>query len=161
MLLLKLLKSDDLLNAESALKQAGVDNLVSCCENYLLLLGNYRDELYKLRGTPGISHYQPSPLAQELTEQTRKSVRAAIESTVRERNQTEALLKSLTCINGYDAVKTFNRLEYKGFAEWELGANEVRPKDNNNDERFTLQEAVEIAGLLRRTAYISNKTLFL
>lgn len=150
--------NDNLLQAEQAMKKATCDNIIELCENYLLLLNEYRDELYKFRGTPEINLQESSPLARELIDQTRKAIRSAVEMTTRERNEIERLLDSFTLISGYDAVKTFNQLEYKGFSEWELRANEVRLKTDINNERLTLQEAVETASLLRREAYIKYKT---
>jgi hypothetical protein len=155
---MNLMVNENLRNAEQSLKKATCENIIELCEKYLLRLNEYRDELYKLRGSPEINLQQSSPLVRELVEQTRKAIRQAVETTVRERNEIEILLKSFTVISGYEAVKTFNQLEYKGFAEWELRANEVRPKTDTNNERFTVQEAVETASLLRREAYIKYKT---
>ena len=117
-------------------------------------------QLFKFRGAPEINLQNPSSLARELIEQTRKAIRAAIEITTRERNKMESLLKSFTSISGYEAVQTFNQLEYKGFTEWELRANQVRLKNDDNDETFTIQAAVEIASSLRRKAFIIYKTTF-
>ncbi|HLM00623.1 MAG TPA: hypothetical protein VK400_06175 [Pyrinomonadaceae bacterium] len=158
MLLMNLIVHEELLHAEQALRKATCDNIIELCEKYIGLLTQYRDELYKLRGAPEINLQTSSPLAREIVEQTRKAVRAAIETTTRERNDTEALIKSFTEISGYEAAKTFNQLEYKGFSEWELRANEIRPKTDTNNERIKIAEAVEIASLLRREAYIAYKT---
>jgi hypothetical protein len=157
----KLPDNENLLNAEFALNKANSDNIIELCRAYLSVLIEYRDELYKFRGTPEISLLQTSPPARELTEKTRKAIRSALETTTRERNQTEKLLESFTAINGYQAVKTFNRLKYKGFEGWEMQASGVRLKDNPEEEKLTIQEAVEKAGLLRREAYIIDKTTFL
>lgn len=158
MLITNLMANENLLQAEQALKKATCDNIIELCEKYLLLLTEYRDELYKFRGTPEINLQQSSSFAREMIEQTRKAIRSAVETTAQERNKTEALLRSFTTISGYDAVKTFNQLEYKGFSEWELRANQVRLKTDVNNEHFTIQEAVETASLLRRKAYIEYKT---
>jgi hypothetical protein len=125
------------------------------------LLNEYRRELYKFRGTPEINPQQSSPLARELVEQKRNAIRTELEIITRKRNETESLLQSFTSINGYEAVKTFNQLEYKGFISWELRANEVRPRNDDNNERMTIQEAVETASLLRREAYITYQVTFL
>jgi hypothetical protein len=159
MLIVQLLVNENLLNAESALKQADSGSIIELCRNYLLMLNAYRDELSKLRGTPEISFQSSSTLARELTEQVRKAIRSAIEITTRERNQTESLLKSFTSISGYEAVKTFNQLQYKGSGNWELQAGGVRSK-SNTEELITIQDAVERAGLLRREAYITKKIVF-
>jgi hypothetical protein len=160
MLIVKLLVNENLLNAESALNKADIDNIIELCRKYLVVLNNYRDELSKLRGAPEISFQASSSLARELTEQVRKAIRSAIEITTRERNQIEALLNSFTAISGYEAVDTFNHLQYQGFDNWELQASGVRSKNNPVDELMTIQDAVETAGLLRREAYITNKTAF-
>jgi hypothetical protein len=122
------------------------------------LLDEYRDELYKFRGAPEIDLRQAAPAARESIEQTRRSIRAAVESITERRNQTESLLRSFTAINGADVVKTFNQLEYKGFIGWELRSNRIRLESSG--EQLTVQEAVEIAGLLRRRAYLADKTTF-
>ncbi|HSK72183.1 MAG TPA: hypothetical protein VK892_10840, partial [Pyrinomonadaceae bacterium] len=145
MLITELLVNEDLLRAEYNLNQADSSNIIELCRNYLSLLTEYRNELYKLRGTEEINLQQASALGRELTEQVRKAIRTAVEITTRERNQTESLLESFTSISGYEAVNTFNQLEYKGFADWELRANEVRLKNDTNNERLTVQEAVETA----------------
>jgi hypothetical protein len=158
MLMMNLEVSENLLRAEQALKRATCDNIIELCEKYLFLLNEYRDRLYKFRGTPEINLQPSSPFARELVNQTRKAIRSAVERTTESRNQTESLMMSFTLISGYEAVKTFNQLEYKGFAEWELRANEVRLKTDTDNLRFTIQEAVEIASLLRRKAYVEYKT---
>jgi hypothetical protein len=152
--------NQNLLNAERALKKATCDDIVELCEKYLQLLGEYRDELYKFRGAPEINLQQSSPAAREPVEQKRNAIRAQLESITRERNETEALLQSFTSISGYEAVQTFNRLEYKGFISWELRANEVRPQNDDNNERMTIQQAVDTASLLRRRAYITYRISF-
>jgi hypothetical protein len=157
MLIAHLMVNEKLLEAEQALKKATCDNIIELCEKYLLVLTEYRDELYKFRGAPEIN-LQSSSSASETIEQTRKALRTAVEMTTHERNKTESLLRSFTTISGYDAVKTFNQLEYKGFSEWELRANQVRLKTDTDDEHLTIQEAVEKASLLRRQAYIDYKT---
>ena len=161
MRIVKLLVNENLLNAESALNKADSGNIIELCRKYLILLNTYRDELSKLRGAPEISFQMSSALARELTEQVRKAIRSAIEITTRERNQTESLLSSFTSISGYEAVATFNQLQYKGFDNWELQASGIRSKRNTEDELIAIQEAVETAGLLRREAYIDKKISFL
>lgn len=161
MLIVKLLVNENLLNAEYDLNRANSGNIVEHCRNYLLLLTEYREELYKLRGTPEVNLQQSSTLARELTEQVRKAIRSAVEITTRERNQTESLLKSFTSISGYEAIETFNQLKYKGADNWELRAGGARHKNSADAELMTIQEVVETAGLLRREAYIADKTTFI
>jgi hypothetical protein len=160
MLMMNLPVNENLLNAERALKKATCDNIVELCEKYLQSLNEYRDELYKFRGTPEINLRQSPPAAREPVEQMRNAIRAELENITRRRNETESLLQSFISINGYEAVKTFNRLEYKGFTSWELRANEVRPRNDDNNERMTMQEAVDTASLLRRQAYVTYQTTF-
>ena len=87
-------------------------------------------------------------------------MRTALEFTVREHNKTQSLLNSFTSISGYQATATFNKLKYKGFDSWEMQSSGVRLKGTNNDEFMTIQQAVEIAGALRREAYIKHKITF-
>lgn len=161
MLMVELLVNENLLKAEFALNQANSGNIIELCREYLRVLTEYRDELYKLRGSPEITLQQSSSLARELTQQVRKAIRSALEITTRERNKTESLLESFTSISGYEAIDTFNRLKYKGFDDWQLGANSIRPGNNGNDGQMTMQEAVDMASLLRREAFIMFKTTFL
>ena len=161
MLIVELLVNENLLKAEFALNQANSSNIIELCREYLRVLTEYRDELYKLRGSPEINLQQSSSLARELTQQVRKAIRSAVEITTRERNKTESLLESFSSISGYEAIDTFNRLKYKGFDDWQLGANSIRPGNNGNDGQMTMQEAVDTASLLRREVYIANKTTFL
>lgn len=161
MLMVELLVNENLLKAEFALNQANSGNIIELCREYLRILTEYRDELYKLRGSPEITLQQSSPLARELTQQVRKAIRSAVEITTRERNKTESLLESFTSISGYEAIDTFNRLKYKGFDDWQLGANSIRPGNNGTEGQMTMQEAVDAASLLRREAYIMFKTTFL
>lgn len=160
MLIIELLVNEKLIKAEFALNQANSGNIVDLCRDYLQVLTEYRDELYKLRGVPEINLQQPSLLARELVEQVRKAIRSAVEITTRERHRTESLLASFISISGYEVVNTFNRLKYRGFDNWELKANSVNSQNNGGYEQIAIQEAVETASLLRREAYITGKTTF-
>lgn len=160
MQVIKLLISEKVANAKFALKNANSENIIDLCREYLRLLDEFRDELYKLRGTPEINSSPSSLFVRELLEQTRKAIRTEVVLTTEEYNQTEVLLKSFTSISEYEAVQTFNRLEYKGFAEWELRAHEIRLKNDDNGEKITIQAAIELAGELRRNAYVIYKTTF-
>ncbi|MET0751758.1 MAG: hypothetical protein ABWZ66_00160 [Pyrinomonadaceae bacterium] len=159
MTIINLLINESLIDAELALGKATSDNIVELCRNYLKLLTEYRDQLYDLRGMPEINIKQPSSLGRELIEQARKAVRAAVEITVRERNETESLLESFTTISGHEAAETFNQLKYKDSDSWEMRAGGIRFKDEV--EPISIQEAVDLAGQLRRDAYVANKTTFL
>jgi hypothetical protein len=157
---LLILVNENLLDAKLAVKQANTENILQLCKDYLLLLSKYRDQLYKLRGTPEICLQQSTVMARELVEQTRKAIRTSLEVTTSERNEIEALLKTFTSINGFEATKTFNRLEYKGFDNWELRTGGVRLKDDIDGKQLSIQEAVKIAGNLRRKAYVDHKIIF-
>jgi hypothetical protein len=159
MLIVNLLVNENLLNAEMALNRAESGNIIELCRNYLLLLNEYRDELFKLRSSPEINQQPVSPLARELTEQVRKAIRSAVEITTRERNQAEHLLQTLTAISGYEAAETFNFLQYKGYDNWEMRSGGVRVK-GDDDKLMTVQEAVEKASLLRCEEYVTHKTVF-
>jgi hypothetical protein len=161
MKIINLLINENLLDAEIALSKATSDNIVELCRNYIKLLGEYRDQLYDLRGIPEINLKESSVLGRKLVEQARKAVRAAVEITVRERNKTESLLESFTSINGHEAAETFNQLKYKGFDNWELRAKGIRRKDGNGDEPIPIEDAVDLAGKFRRDAYVADKTTFL
>jgi hypothetical protein len=158
MTIINLLINESLLEAELALSKATSDNVVELCRNYIKLLTEYRDRLYELRGIPEINLAQTSLLGRELIEQARKAVRAAVEITVRERNRTESLLESFTSISGYEAAETFNQLKYKGFDNWELRGGGIRA---TGGEPLRIEEAVDLAGGLRRAAYVADKTTFL
>jgi len=160
MLILEMLFNEKLIEAEIELKQAKSDDIIDLCRNYLQILTEYREDLYKLRGSPKINLEQSSRLARELVEQVRKAIRSTVELTTLKRNQTELLLESFTSISGYEAVVTFNRLKYKGFDNWELKSNSVNVRNNGEFEQIALQEAVEAASLLRREAYLTDKTTF-
>jgi hypothetical protein len=155
-----LLTNEALLKAESALSRADSENIIELCRDYLRLLDEYRDELYRLRGTPEIDLHHSSSSGGKSVEQSRKAVRAALENTVSERNRVESLLESFTSISGYKAAETFNQLKYKGFDNWVIQSGGVKPKDGTGNELMTIQEAVETAGKLRREAYVEHKTVF-
>lgn len=160
MQIIQLLINEELANAEFSFKQASSENIVERCKIYLQMLNRYRDDLDKLCDQPQIRMASYSPFTNELVAQTRNSVQTAVELTSRELHRIVALLDSFTSISGYEAVKTFNLLEYKGYTEWELRAGQVRLINDNNSESHSVEEAVEIAGGLRRTAYVSYKTIF-
>jgi hypothetical protein len=158
MKIINLLINEDLLKAEIALERATADDIVELGNRYLDKLNEYREQLHGLSGIPEIDFAQQSRIGRELIEQSRKAVRAAIEVTTNERNRVESLINSLTLVNGWDAAATFNRLEHKDSKDWELAGTEVRVAKGG--ERMSVQDAVELAGLLRREAYIKWKLVF-
>jgi hypothetical protein len=142
--------------AVHAFDEATTDNIVELCKQYLALLAEYRAELYKLPSALGVNQWSGSFLWEDISN-VRKSIRAAIEKTTRERNRTEALLLSFVSVSGYGAVETFNRQKYKGHDDWELRAGGVaRFSRDIAGERMTVLEAVDIASLLRREEHIAR-----
>lgn len=142
-------------HSQRDLKGATSENIIERCEQYLALLADYRSQLYKLQGTSGIDQRFQSSSSPENVKDTRKVVRMAIENTTQERNRTEMLLLSLTTISSYEAVEIFNRLKYMGHIDWELRASGVKFSDGTGRDLLTIQEAVDIAGLLRRDEYVA------
>ena len=147
---------EKLQNTRRALEGANSENIIELCKQHLALLAEYRSHIYKLRRTYSLDqpsvHGGPSP---EGLKDTRKVVRAAIENTTQERNRTEMLLLSLTTVSGYEAAKIFNRLKYMGHVDWEVRASGVKFSDGSSRDLLTIQEAVDIAGLLRRDEYVA------
>lgn len=154
---LLLLVDENLVSAELALKKATSENIVQLCRDYLSLLSSYRDKLYQLRGTPEICLHLSSAMARESVEQTRKAIRMALEVTGKERNGIESLLKSFTAISGYESALTLNHFNYDGMINWELGSGGVYSKNETGEKRLSMQDAVVIAGRLRREAYIADR----
>jgi hypothetical protein len=150
---------DKLKSTRRALDRANSENIIELCKQHLALLAEYRSHLYELRHTYSSdprSVHAPSP---EDLNDTRKVVRAAIENTTQERNRTEMLLLSLTTVSGYEAAKIFNRLNYLGHVDWELRASGVKFSGGSSRDLMTIQEAVEIAGLLRRDEYVAAQAV--
>ena len=151
---------ENMRNAKSSLALASSENVVELCQKYLATLAKYRDELYKLRGTPEIN-LQDSPLPAGEVENIRKEIRASVTNITTEHNRVQALLKSFTAINGFEAANTFNSHKYKGHSNWELKAGGVRFQGGAESDRIAIYEAVETASRLRREEYSSrNKTSF-
>ena len=146
--------------AENALSKATADNLVELCRAYSTRLGEFRDRLFELRGTPEIDRRNRGMLGPEMIDKARHDLRVALEATTEKRNRTEALIRSFTAITGYEATATFNKLKYKGFDSWELYSGGSRLKYVYADKGLSMAETIETASLLRREAYIDNKTTF-
>jgi hypothetical protein len=141
-------------HARHALNKANPENTVELCKRYLALLDEYRLQLYEL-GKSGVSR-QPisSALAEDLA--ARKSLREAIERTTRERNRTELLLLSITTVSGYEAVQMLNQRKYNGHNDWELRSSGVKSKRSSVGDLMTIQEAVDLASLLRREDHVTQ-----
>jgi hypothetical protein len=140
--------------SKHAVNSATSESIVKQCQEYLALLAEYRNQLYDLRGTPGLNQQSPS-LTEEVPE--RKTIREAIERTTRERNRTQLLLLSFTTVSGYEAVEIFNRRNYGGHDDWELRASGVKFRGGDNSDLMTVQEAVDLASLLRREDHLAQK----
>src|SRR5204863_3901009 len=111
-------------HARHALAGATSDSIIELCKQYLVLLAEYRTELYKLPDALGFKQWA-GPFLWEDVGNVRRAIRDAIEQLTLERNETEALLHSFTAVSGYGAVETFNRRKYRGYADWELRAGGV------------------------------------
>jgi hypothetical protein len=141
--------------SKQAVNRATSESIVKQCKEYLALLAEYRSQLYDLPGTPGVNQPSASP---SLTEEVpdRKTIREAIERTTRERNRTQLLLLSFTTVSGYEAVEIFNQRKYEGHDDWELRASGVKFRGGDNNDLMTIQEAVNLAGLLRREDHLAQ-----
>jgi hypothetical protein len=141
--------------SKQALNRATSESLVEQCKQYLALLAEYRGRLYELQGVPAVSQQTDSP---SLTEEApdRKTIREAIERTTRERNRTQLLLLSFTTVSGYEAVEIFNQRKYEGHDDWELRASGVKFSGGDESALMTIQEAVDLAGMLRREDHVSQ-----
>jgi hypothetical protein len=141
--------------SRQAVNRATSETIVRQCKEYLALLADYRSQLYELQGTPGLNEQSTSP---SLTEEVpdRKTIREAIERTTRERNRTQLLLLSFTTVSGYEAVEIFNQRNYEGHDDWELRASGVKFRGGDNSDLMTVQEAVDLASLLRREDHLAQ-----
>lgn len=141
--------------SKHALNRATSESIVEQCKQYLALLGEYRGRLYELKGMPAVCEQPafPSP-TEEVPD--RKTIREAIERTTRERNRTQLLLLSFTTVSGYEAVEIFNKRKYEGHDDWELRASGVKFRDGEDTDLMTIQEAVDLAGMLRREDYVAQ-----
>ena len=141
--------------SRQAVNRATSETIVGQCKEYLALLADYRSQLYELQGMPGLNKQSTSP---SLTEEVpdRKTIREAIERTTRERNRTQLLLLSFTTVSGYEAVEIFNQRNYEGHDDWELRASGVKFRGGDNSDLMTVQEAVDLASLLRREDHLAQ-----
>src|SRR6185503_16245460 len=140
--------------SKQAVNRATSESIVKQCKEYLALLAEYRDQLYELQVTPGLNQQSASPSLSE--DPDRKTIREAIERTTRERNRTQLLLLSFTTVSGYEAVEIFNRRNYGGHDDWELRAGGVKFRGGDNSDLMTVQEAVDLASLLRREDHLAQ-----
>ena len=141
-----------------ALDRATSDNVVERCKHYLALLVDYRHRLYELQDvTIGPRRSISTSVSEEVPK--RKTIREAIEKTTRERNRTQLLVLSFTTLSGYEAVEIFNRRNYGGHDDWELRASGVKFRGGENSDLMTVQEAVDLASLLRREDHVARNAL--
>ena len=141
--------------SKQAVNSATSESIVKQCKEYLALLADYRSRLYELQGTPGVNQQSAS---RSVTEEVpdRKTIREAIERTTQERNRTELLLLSFTTVSGYEAVEILNRRNYGGHDDWELRASGVKFRGGDNNDLMTVQEAADLASLLRREDHLAQ-----
>ena len=143
--------------SEHALNRATTESIVEQCKQYLALLAEYRGRLFELQGPTAVSREPVSPsLSEEVPD--RKTIRDAIERTTRERNRTQLLLLSFTTVSGYEAVEIFNQRKYEGHDDWELRASGVKFRGGDDNDLMTIQEAVDLAGMLRREDHVAQNS---
>jgi hypothetical protein len=53
-------------------------------------------------------------------------------------------------------VEIFNQHKYEGHDDWELRASGVKFRGGDNSDLMTIQEAVDLAGLLRREDHLAE-----
>lgn len=160
MKIIELIINEEMVDAELAFAMATSSDIIELCQNYLGSLNHYREQLLALKEIPEINLKEQSSFNRELTEQARKAVRAAVEDMTQKRFHFDALLASFTLITGYEAAATLNALRFKGFDSWESYSGGVRLKYNRDDKGLSMDEAIKAASLLRREAYLENKTTF-
>ena len=140
--------------SKQALNTATSENIIEQCKQHLALLAEFRIQLYKLQDLPGVHQQSTLSLSGEVPD--REAIRAAIETTTHERNRIQVLLLSFTTVSGYEAVEIFNQRSYEGHDDWELRASGVR---FHGGDLMTIQEAVDLASLLRRKDYVAQRRL--
>ena len=146
---------EQLSRARHDLQLATSENIIDLCKHYLSLLSDYRTKLYEFAGDALINQPSGSPTSLEDVSETRRAIRTAIENTTKERNGTELLLLSITTVSAYVAVEILNRRKYEGHNDWELRSSGVKFIDGTGSDLLTIQEAVDIAGLLRREELVA------
>ena len=143
-------------HARDALKRASRENIIELCKQYLAVLAEYRSKLYELQWTSRTHQRFTSGSTEEDPGLTRRTIRAAIENTTKERHGTEMLLLSFTTVSGYEAVEIFNRQKYEGRDDWELRSSGVKSAGISGGDLMTIQEAVDLASLIRREEYVAQ-----
>jgi hypothetical protein len=141
--------------SKHALQRATSQNVIEHCKHHLALLANYRSKLYELQETLGLDQASASTTLREVPD--RSAIREAIETTTHERNRTQVLLLSFTTVSGYEAVEIFNERKYEGHEDWELRSTGVKFQGGSDGDLMTIQEAVDLASLLRREDYLLDR----
>jgi hypothetical protein len=142
-------------HAREALRRASPENIIELCKQYLAVLAEYRSKLYELQWTSR-TRQRFTSTSPEDHGLTRRTIRAAIENTTKERHGTEMLLLSFTTVSGYEAVEIFNRQKYEGRDDWELRSSGIKSAGIAGGDLMTIQEAVDLAGLIRREEYVAQ-----
>ena len=146
---------EQLQESKNTLNRATSQNIIEHCKHHLELLANYRSKLYELQDTLGLDQASASKTVREVPD--RNAIREAIETTTHERNRTQILLLSFTTVSGYEAVEVFNQRKYEGHEDWELRSSGVKFSGGGDGDLMTIQEAVDLASLLRREDYLVNR----
>jgi hypothetical protein len=149
---------EKLYHAGIALKRATGASFIELCKQYLTLLAKYRSQLYGLQGASAIHKQSASSESPENLASITKAIRAVIEKNTKEL-RTEMLLLSLTTVSCYEAVEIFNRQKYAGHDNWEIRASGVKFTGDSGGDLMTIQEAVDIAGLLLREEHLAQNTV--
>ena len=140
--------------SKQAVNTATSENIIEQCKQHIALLAEYRIQLYTLQYLSGERQQSTASVSEDLPD--REAIRAAIETTTHERNRTQVLLLSFTTVCGYEAVEIFNERSYEGHDDWELRAGGVRFHGGDNSDLMTIQEAIDLASLLRRKDYVAQ-----
>ncbi len=144
--------------SKSCFNRANSENIFDRSKHYLGLLAEYRCKLYELQEVLRAPQ-QTAPPALPEGALDREAIREAIEITTRERNRTQVLLLSFTTISAYEAVEMLNERKYEGHEDWELRASGVKFRGGDDSDLLTIQEAVDLASLLRREDHIAQNAL--
>jgi hypothetical protein len=56
-------------------------------------------------------------------------------------------------------VEIFNQRSYEGHDDWELRAGGVKFPGGDNSDLMTIQEAVDLASMLRRKDYVAQNNV--
>ena len=174
--------------SKQAVNRATSESIVEQCKQYLALLAEYRSQLFELQGTPGVSQQSASPsLTEEVADRVRLQrvadrrrssmcvdvanlvgIDLCVANRVAHYAETALVFRrwlrhvvrvSFTTVSGYEAVEIFNRRKFEGHDDWELRASGVKFPGGDNSDLMTVQEAVNLAGMLRREDHVAQNAL--